>query len=109
MIKSLNKADLSPARRDLVSLCQDLNYGYIENLLVRAGEPVLSPPPRRVRSVKFGQSASPRPEAERTQVALPLQFQQLMGFLDRMGTGRIARIDVAAGLPLKLDAVESAA
>lgn len=48
------KSDLSAPRRRMVELMQELGFGRIETLLVRAGDPVLNPPPRVVREVKLG-------------------------------------------------------
>jgi hypothetical protein len=39
----VTKAALSPARRRLVELMQEINYGRIERLEVRDGEPVFDP------------------------------------------------------------------
>ena len=63
VVAVVTKADLSPARARLVVLMQGINFGYIEGLIVRAGAPVLNPPPRVVREVKFGGENGPRPEA----------------------------------------------
>ena len=47
-------ASLPPARRRLLTLMQELNFGWIENLSVQDGDPVFDPPPTVVRQVKFG-------------------------------------------------------
>jgi len=60
----MNASTLSPARRQLLLRLQTLNFGRIENLRLQDGEPVLDPPPRVVREVKFGGDNSPRPEAD---------------------------------------------
>ena len=39
------KTSLTPARRRLVELMQEVNFGRIERLKVRDWEPVLDPPP----------------------------------------------------------------
>ena len=50
----LRKSHLSPPRRRLIELMQSINFGRLENLRVRGGEPVLSDPDVViVREIKF--------------------------------------------------------
>ena len=56
-------SSLSPARRRLLRLMQQLNFGRIEQLTIRRGEPVLEPMPRLVVEYKFAGENGPRPEA----------------------------------------------
>jgi hypothetical protein len=42
---------------------QRLNFGRIENLHVRGGEPVFDPAPRVSKKLKIGGENDPRPEA----------------------------------------------
>ena len=43
--KILRFAQLSPARQALVRICQTVNYGEIQGLVVRDGEPIFEPAP----------------------------------------------------------------
>jgi hypothetical protein len=45
MTDVVTKAALTPARKRLIELMQEINYGRIESLMVRNGEPVFDPPP----------------------------------------------------------------
>ena len=56
---NVTKAALTPARRRLVELMQEVNYGRLEGLEVRDCEPVLDPPPRVVRQIVFGKDNGP--------------------------------------------------
>ena len=56
------KKTLSPARRQLLELMQRYNFCRIENLQVRAGEPVFDPSPRITQEIKIGAEYGPRPE-----------------------------------------------
>ena len=47
--------------RLMLELLQRLNFGRLEGLPVRGGEPVLVPPPRAIREYKFGGEKGPRP------------------------------------------------
>jgi len=43
---------------------QRLGFGTIENVVVRAGQPVMEPPSRVVKQYKFGCECGPRREVE---------------------------------------------
>ena len=58
-------ASLSEARRRLIRLMQNINFGAIGDLEVRGGEPMFSPPPRVVREIKFGGENGPRADPDR--------------------------------------------
>ncbi|VTU02479.1 Uncharacterized protein OS=Isosphaera pallida (strain ATCC 43644 / DSM 9630 / IS1B) GN=Isop_2437 PE=4 SV=1 [Gemmataceae bacterium] len=93
------KSQLSPARRALVELLHRVNFGRLEHLEVRGGEPVLDPRPRVVREHKFGGDNGPRSEAARADVALKAQHLDLMRLLDRVSDGVIDVLTVKHGLP----------
>jgi hypothetical protein len=57
------KSSLLESHRRLVELMQQVNFGHFENLVIRNGQPVFSPPPRIIREVKLGGENGPRPEA----------------------------------------------
>jgi len=46
MPNDVTKAALTPARKRLVELMQEVNYGRIEELRVENGEPVFDPRPQ---------------------------------------------------------------
>ena len=93
------KSALSQARRRLVEICQRLNFGRVEDLQVRGGEPVLDPMPRVIREHKFCSENGPRPEATRADCKLKSQVTDLMQLLDAIGDGTIAVLTVKHGLP----------
>jgi len=66
MTDVVTKAALSPARRRLVELMQEINYGRIERLEVRDGEPVFDPPPIVLRLFLFGKDNGPNAPAAMT-------------------------------------------
>jgi len=53
MIRPTAFHDLSPERARLVRLFQTINFGRIEELEIRNGEPQFSPPPRVFVEVKL--------------------------------------------------------
>ena len=91
--------DLSPERRRLVELMQAINFGRLEGLVVRRGQPVLEPRPAVVREVKFAGETGPRPEAGRPDFALKDQHRELFRVLDELGDGTVAVLTVKHGLP----------
>jgi hypothetical protein len=56
------KSSLSDPQRRLVELMQRLNFGRIEDLIIRGGEPVFDPAPKVIQKVKIGGENGPRPE-----------------------------------------------
>jgi len=109
MASVVTKAALSPARARLVELMQGLNFGRVEQLVVRGGEPVLDPPPRLVREVKFCAENGPRPETAKEDFALKAQVSDLFAHMEAMGDGVIACIEVKHGLPFRMIFEEDAA
>ena len=90
---------LSPARRRLIELLQTLNFGRLEQLQIRGGEPVFDPMPRIVREYKFGGENGSRPETGRADYALKTQIRDLLQLLDVLGDGTLAVLSVKHGLP----------
>src|SRR5262249_50278609 len=96
---SVSKGHLSPARRRLVELMQDINFGRIERLQIRGGDPVLKPAPRVVRDWKFGGENGPRPERQSDDFALKQRLLDLFAMLDHVGDTVIDVLEVKHGLP----------
>jgi hypothetical protein len=90
---------LSPARRRLLATLQDLNFGRIERLEVRGGEPVVDESLTAVREVKFGGDNAPRPEAALPDFVLKEQHLSLLALLDAVGDGTIAALTCKHGVP----------
>ncbi|MBP3954871.1 hypothetical protein J8F10_06190 [Gemmata sp. G18] len=93
------KRSLSPARQRIVELLQQLNFGRVENLVVRGGEPVLDPTPVVIREYKFASENGPHPESGRPDCRLKNQVADLMSLLDDIGDGTITVLSVKHGLP----------
>ncbi len=104
-----NKASLSPARRQLLELLQQINFGRLESLEVRDGQPVLSPRPLVAREHKFGGENGPRPELTSPDFALKQQVVELFEFFDEMQDGVIDVLEIKHGLPFRMVVREVAA
>ena len=96
------KAALSAPRKRLVEMMATLNFGRIERLAVRGGDPVLDPPPRTVREVKFGGENGPRPEAGAVDFLLKAQVVDLFRHLDGLADGTVEVLEVKHGLPFRM-------
>ena len=92
-------SQLSAPRQALVRLLQSVNFGFIEGLEVRGGEPMFSPAPNVIVEVKLDTPDEPRPEADLSDFELRAEFARLMEQLDSFGDGSIHRIDIRYGVP----------
>jgi hypothetical protein len=105
----LSKHDLSARRVGLLELMQRLNFGRIEDLAILDGDPVLDPPPRVIREVKFGGENGPRPELDAGDFLLKTQIVELLQQFDQLGDGTIEVLEVKHGLPFRMLVAEGAA
>ena len=92
-------SQLSAPRQVLVRLLQSINFGYVEGLEVRGGEPMFSPAPTVVVEVKLDAPNNPRAEVDLADCELRAELVRLMEQLDSLGDGSIDRIDVRYGVP----------
>lgn len=102
----LNKASLSTARRQLLEMLQQINFGRLESLVVRNGEPILDPMPRRVLEIKFDSENGPRPELGITDFLLKQQIVELFDYFDELRDGVIDALEVKHGLPFRMIVTE---
>jgi len=94
------KSSLTSPQRRLVELLQTINFGQINNLRVRAGDPVLDPSPRIVRKLRLGWDNAPRRESACEDFFLKQAVLDMIATIAGIGDGQVARIEVAHGLPL---------
>lgn len=93
------KSSLSPDRSGLLELMQRINFGRLEGLVVRGGEPLLDPPPKVVREIKFGGENDPRTERALGDFALKTQVVELFEHFDRLQNAEIEVLSIKHGLP----------
>jgi hypothetical protein len=105
MSSPLTFKSLKPAEQRLVALMQWLNYGRLEALIVRNGQPVFNPPPSILREVKFGADNTPRPELGQDDFVLKEQVVELIEELRRMSHGVVRSLTVKGGLPFNMAVV----
>lgn len=96
-------SQLSPARQALVRVCQALNFGEIQGVLVRDGEPVFGESaPIVVIDVKLDKREEPRPQLALTDFELREEVRHLMARLDEVKNGAILRVEVRVGIPRRV-------
>jgi hypothetical protein len=81
---------------------QRLNFGRIEGLEIRGGEPLFEPAPRIIQDIKIGGDNGPRPELAIEDFALKSSAIELFDHLSRIGNGTLESIEVKYGMPFKL-------
>ena len=94
--------DLSPERRRLLRLFQSINFGRIEELEIRDGEPQFSPPPRVFVELKLDVDDGPRAEAQRQQFPLRSQVARCFTQLAQLRDGTVESIEIRHGLPFRM-------
>ena len=102
MSNVVTKAALTPARRCLVELMQEINYGRLEGLEVRDCEPVLDPPPRVVRQIVFGKDNGPNARRAAQGFALKKKVAELFDVFDRERSFLILELVIDNGLPVRM-------
>jgi hypothetical protein len=97
------KSSLSDSHRRLVELMQRLNFGRIQNLVVRDGQPLFDPAPKVIQKVKIGGENGPRPELSCEDFLLKKQTVELLEAISDLGEGTVLTIDVKHGLPFAVE------
>jgi hypothetical protein len=103
MNELIAKSSLSESQRWLVELMQVLNFGRIEALHVRGGEPVSEPAPQVIQKVKIGGENGPRPETACEDFWLKRQTVEMLDALHRLGEGKVLALEVKHGLAFSLE------
>jgi len=102
----LKKSDLSREGQTLVEQMQRINFGRIEHLPVRGGQPVWADQSRVIRKVKLGGENTPRTESGYGDFELKRQVVDLFDQLERIGDGLIRSLEIKHGLPFVMDVEE---
>jgi hypothetical protein len=103
MANPIRLAQLSSTRQSLVRLFQSINYGCVQNLEVRDGEPVLSSPgPNMSVDIRLDSEDPGRDELALADFALCAEVLRLMSLMDQVRNGKISKIEVRAGIPRRI-------
>lgn len=109
MNREITKRVLSAPRQRLVELMQEINFGRIEGLQVLSGEPVLTPPPRRLRDVRLGAKEN-GPHSMRVvgDFTLRREVVEMFALFDRERSVAIEVLEIQHGLPFRMTIADTA-
>ena len=96
-----HKSDLSYPQQQLVELMQEINFGRIENLVVRDAEPDIAGA-RVTRDIVFGKDNASHPTRAKTDFVLKETHVELFRFMSQRGTLTIETLVVQHGLPVRM-------
>ena len=102
----MEKSSLSLAKQHLLEVMQSLNFGRIENLQVRSGEPLFTKATKVVRKLRIGGENCPRPELFQDDFRLKQQAIELFDSLTSVKDGEILSIEIRHGLPCAAESLE---
>lgn len=108
-MKSLTKSCLSPAKKRLLELMQQMNFCRIQRLEVKAGEPVFNPPPTVIQDLRIGGNNDPRVEVHLRDYTLKQAHLELFQHLDELRDGVVDEIEIRYGLPQQMKIKRSVA
>jgi len=89
-------------RRRLIETMLEINFGQIEGLHIKAGEPVFDPPPKIIREIVFGKENSSSQHLRKTDFVLKRHVLELFDVMDKIGDGIIHALAVQNGLPVRM-------
>jgi len=99
---TITKQDLSDPRIRLVELMQQVNYGRIQGLRVKNGEPVFDPPPSVLRLVLFGKDNGPNAACMSESFTLKKKVTELFETFDHEQSLLIQELIIENGLPVRM-------
>jgi len=102
MNERLRLSQLSPARQALVRALQTVNFGELQNIQVRNGEPMFGDAAVTVFDTKSDKDEGPRAEIGLPDFLLNAEASHLIARLDEFKNGTIQRLEVRAGIPRRL-------
>jgi len=85
MSRATRFSQLSAPERTLVRILQSINFGSIEMLVVRGGEPVFSPEPTVLVEVKLDAEWAPRPARDIADFELHTEIIRLLAQIELLG------------------------
>jgi len=100
--------DLSPGQRSLVDLMHLHQFGRIENMSVRDGQPILDSTVNVVRVVRLAGNGHGTTSVAGDEFELKRLVRELVTELARLGNGKVIRLEFRHGLPFLLETAATA-
>jgi hypothetical protein len=94
---------LSPARRSLVDLMHLHQFGRIENMPIRDGQPILDSTVNVVRVARLTGNGHGTTSVAGDEFELKRPVRELFTELARLGNGTVIRLEFRHGLPFLLE------
>jgi hypothetical protein len=104
----LRTKDLSPGQHSLVELMHEHQFGRIENMPVRDGQPILDSTVNVVRVARLGGGSDPAKVTRTDEFELKRQVSDLFGELEHLYDGKVIRLEFRHGLPFLLETAATA-
>jgi hypothetical protein len=101
------KSSLPAPCKRLLEEMQRINFGRIEQLVIRNGLPVFTPFPRILREMKFPGENGPRPELSAPDFALKHQAREFFEQITTMKAAVIEYLEIHHGIPFRMTFEES--
>ena len=102
----MQKYELTQQRQKLLNIMQEINFGGIEQLEIRNGQPVMERYHRIIKDIKFGGDNGMRVERSMGEYALKKQHHDLFDQLDCLRNAVICQLVIQNGLPIKMSVEE---
>jgi hypothetical protein len=103
MVRPKLQSPLTLQRKRLIELCQSLNFGKIEDLPVREGQPHFDSQTRVIKEVKFCAENGPRGDFANPRFLHKPQIEDLLRQLDELQDAHIDILEIKHGLPFKME------
>ena len=99
--------DMTAAQVRLLQIMRECQFGRIENLPVRDGQPVFDGGVKVVRATRLGGKGLGTKLVSSDEFELKLAVRDLFGELTRLGKGTVVRVEFRHGLPSLLEMAQS--
>jgi hypothetical protein len=100
-IRPLRFSAISPRRKQLVRMCQALNFGVISGIRLECGDPMLTAATMLVED-RLDLPEESRSEVRLDEFNLSKEWRRLLSRFDEIQDGTIERLEVRAGLPRRI-------
>lgn len=95
--------DLSPGQRSLVDLMRVHQFGRIENMPVRDGQPILDSAVNVIRVARLGDKSNRTKLGNSQEFELKMQVRDLFAELARLDNGTVILLEFRHGLPFLIE------
>lgn len=95
--------NLSREKKRLIKLMRLINFGRIEHLVFRNGQPVFDPVPRFICKIKTQIKHNQKPVINKDDFTLKKEIWELFKNMTLISNGTILSIEIQYGLPVRID------